>query len=186
MRASSRSNVVCSNEFKNNSTYGVYAEEYWAKCNTFYHNNFVDNASNALDRYYNYWDNSYIGEGNYWSDFDEPSEGAFDDDGDGIVDSSYLVPPGNNEDNYPLISPWDITELTLVCGDCNDDGTVHLEDVVYLLNYLFKKGPSPLPMFCAADCDGNESTDVGDVIFLLNYLFGQGSAPDGCCEWALP
>jgi len=75
------------------------------------------------------------------------------------------------------ISPWDYR------GDVNipnGDGVVDIGDVVYLINYLFKHGPTPVP-FIEGDtnCDGN--IDVGDVIILINYLFKGGPAPK-CCD----
>ncbi len=66
--------------------------------NTFYHNNFINNAHNAgagLSR--NFWDNGL--EGNYWSDYN-----GTDSDGDGIGDTSYIINE-NNRDNYPLMAP---------------------------------------------------------------------------------
>ena len=72
-----------------------------------YHNNLVSNDESAIDLYNNTWDNGYPSGGNYWSDFDEASEGAFDNDGDGIVDSPYQISDGASQDQYPLISPWE-------------------------------------------------------------------------------
>ena len=75
------------------------------------------------------------------------------------------------------ISPWDYR------GDVNvpnGDGVVDIGDVVYLINYLFKHGPVPVP-FIEGDtnCDGN--IDVGDVVILINYLFKNGPVPK-CCD----
>jgi PKD repeat protein len=44
--------------------------------------------------------------GNYWSDFDESSEGAYDNNTDGIVDAPYNISSDNNQDLYPLAGPW--------------------------------------------------------------------------------
>jgi outer membrane protein assembly factor BamB len=68
------------------------------------------------------------------------------------------------------------------CGDCNGDGVIDLGDVVYLINYLFRGGPAPLPELCAGDCNDDGTVDLGDVVLLINYLFRGGSAPGGCCE----
>ncbi len=65
-----------------------------------------------------------------------------------------------------------------ISGDANGDRTVDLADAVYLLNYLFKNGPSPVPSAAGdANCDGLE--DLADVVYLLNYLFKAGTSP---CE----
>ena len=63
-------------------------------------------------------------------------------------------------------------------GDCNRDGTVGPGDVVYLINYLFRNGPEPVPLQ-AGDCNCDGSVGPGDVVYLINYLFRNGSRP-GC------
>jgi parallel beta-helix repeat protein len=73
--------------------------------NIFFENNFGYNKLwNALDNCDNeLWDNGVLG--NYWSDFDESGEGAWDNNSDKIVDVPYAVPYVGNRDNYPLIRP---------------------------------------------------------------------------------
>jgi hypothetical protein len=63
-----------------------------------------------------------------------------------------------------------------VRGDANHDQNVNIGDVVYLVNYLFKHGFSPLPFF-AGDASGDARVDIGDVVFLVNYLFRGGPMP---------
>lgn len=61
-------------------------------------------------------------------------------------------------------------------GDANGDGKFTVSDVVYIINYLFKGGPSPNPLLLGdANCDGK--LNVSDVIFLINYLFKGGPKP---------
>jgi len=87
--------------------------------NEVYHNNFINNTwgenPNAVDECSNVWHNGYPSGGNYWSDFDEPSEGAYDNfsgphqnisDPDGIVDTPYPIPGGSNQDSYPFMKPY--------------------------------------------------------------------------------
>lgn len=73
--------------------------------NTIYWNNFIENSYQAYDSYNNTWYNKTIDEGNYWSDFDEPNEGAWDNNSDGIIDSPYNIPGGKNQDLFPLMFP---------------------------------------------------------------------------------
>jgi hypothetical protein len=61
-------------------------------------------------------------------------------------------------------------------GDVNNDQQIDLADVIYLLNYLFKGGPTPSPFF-SGDANSDDSVDISDAIYLLNYLFKQGPPP---------
>ncbi len=70
--------------------------------NLIFHNNFI-NTNNAYDECINTWYNTTLQEGNYWSNFDEPDEGAWDNDSDGIIDVPYPIPGGSNYDMYPLV-----------------------------------------------------------------------------------
>ena len=72
--------------------------------NIIYHNCYIDNRYTSLDTGDNTYD--YEGEGNYWSNFDEANEGAFDEDDNGIADTPYKILRGNNQDRYPLMYPY--------------------------------------------------------------------------------
>jgi len=83
--------------------------------NNIFHNSLIENNRNAFDNGNNNWDDGYPNGGNYWSNYDEPGEGANDNFGgqdqsepysDGIADEPYLIAGSNNKDNYPLIHPW--------------------------------------------------------------------------------
>lgn len=63
-------------------------------------------------------------------------------------------------------------------GDANYDGKLTVADIVYLISYLFKGGPSPFVSEAGDfNCDGQIT--VTDVILLLNYLF-KGGPPSSC------
>ncbi len=65
---------------------------------------------------------------------------------------------------------------TYLRGDVNYDQRTDLSDAVYLINYLYKQGPVPLPFF-AGDANSDGTVDLSDAIYLLNYLFKQGPPP---------
>ena len=65
-------------------------------------------------------------------------------------------------------------------GDANVDGKVTVSDVVYLVNYLFKGGPTPWLLF--SDVNNDQKVTVSDVVYLVNYLFKGGSAPIWLCD----
>ena len=82
---------------------------FFSDVNMVYHNNFVDNARQAMDNSgTNYYDDGYPSGGNYWSDYngvDEFSGPDQDQPGsDGIGDKPYLMTLGRR-DYYPLMSP---------------------------------------------------------------------------------
>ncbi|MGB2698119.1 MAG: dockerin type I domain-containing protein [Candidatus Zixiibacteriota bacterium] len=69
------------------------------------------------------------------------------------------------------------TLLSAIRGDINADKEVAISDVVYLINYLFKSGPEPIPEPVIGDvnCDGN--VEITDAVYLVNYLFKSGPPP---------
>jgi parallel beta-helix repeat protein len=113
----SHNNIITKNNISENSDYGLYLDS--GSNNLIYHNIFWKNTNQAYDESpNNFWDNGYPSGGNYWSDFNEPSEGAYDnytgpnqdeDGSDGIVDDRYEnIDNGTGPkafDNYPLMVP---------------------------------------------------------------------------------
>jgi hypothetical protein len=62
-------------------------------------------------------------------------------------------------------------------GDVTENGVLDIEDVVFLLNFLYKGGPEPIPME-AGDLDYDLDVDSDDVMFLISYLFLGGPPPE--------
>ncbi len=61
-------------------------------------------------------------------------------------------------------------------GDVNGSGTIELGDVVYLITYLYKNGPTPIPLL-AGDVNCNDTVELGDVVYLISYLYKGGPPP---------
>ena len=91
-----------------------------------------------------------------------------DSDNDG---KNEVVISGNTLQAYEGSGP--------ICGDANGDGIINSADVVYLINYLFKNGPAPVP-FWAGNCNCDGVVNSADVVYLINYLFKGGPAPCEC------
>jgi|GEM_PF-754711 len=74
-------------------------------------------------------------------------------------------------------------DFTIKClgstGDANGDGHVTIADVVYLVNFLFKGGPPPDPLW-KGDANGNCKVNIEDAVYLVNYLMKGGPPP--ICE----
>jgi ankyrin repeat protein len=67
-------------------------------------------------------------------------------------------------------------ESGFIRGDANADGIVNVGDVVYLVSYLYKNGPTPNPSD-AGDCNCDGIVDLGDVVYLVSYLYKNGPPP---------
>jgi hypothetical protein len=72
-----------------------------------------------------------------------------------------------------------IKYVQFLCGDVNNNGIVDLGDLVYLISYLYKSGPPPVPILHAGDANCDEKVDLGDIVYLITYLYKDGPAP--CC-----
>ncbi len=84
------------------------------------------------------------------------------------------------KDIYDYESDWsDLLSVAVYTrGDCDNDETVDLEDVLYIINYIYKGGSAPDPLWTGdANCDG--VVDLEDVLYLINYLYKGGTSP-GC------
>jgi len=65
---------------------------------------------------------------------------------------------------------------TVTLGDADASGEIDIDDVVYLLNYIFSGGLPPTPEFAGdADCSG--AIDIDDVVYLISYIFAGGPSP---------
>jgi len=65
--------------------------------------------------------------------------------------------------------PW-------ICGDSDSSNDVDIDDVVYVITYIFGGGPAPSPIASAdADCSGE--IDIDDVVYLIAFIFQSGNPP---------
>lgn len=87
---------------------------------------------------------------------------------------------------YDWAMAHDITPLDCLCqpGDANDDGMVNVADPVYIINYVFKGGPAPIPYgMCSGDPNADCGGGVGDAVYLISYVFKGGPPPVSCWDW---
>ncbi|MBU1318842.1 MAG: IPT/TIG domain-containing protein [candidate division Zixibacteria bacterium] len=71
-----------------------------------------------------------------------------------------------------------------VCGDVDGSGDIDIDDVVYLIAWIFTGGPYPEPLI-AADVHRTDCplvvVDIDDVTHLVSYIFTGGAPPNCDC-----
>jgi hypothetical protein len=67
-----------------------------------------------------------------------------------------------------------------LCGDTDPSDVIDIDDVVYLITYIFSGGTEPVPYESGdADCSGD--VDIDDVVYLIAYIFSGGPEPCSDC-----
>ncbi|MEW5993653.1 MAG: Ig-like domain-containing protein [Candidatus Zixiibacteriota bacterium] len=118
-----------------------------------------------------------------------PADAGFSDAGDGTGTFVYLPNvndtgvvyqvlfvatdvPGGGADT--LVTHYRVNPL--LRGDCDFDGKYTMNDVAYLIRFIDRGGPAPIPLE-AGDVDGSGATNVNDVLYLEAFLYQNGPAP---------
>ncbi len=120
--------------------------------------------------------------------YDIPDNASFTDNGDGTGVFDFNPVLSQVGDHIVLFCASDgvladseyvtitVNEFGYICGDADGSATVDIDDVVYLINYIFGGGPAPDPL-TSGDADCSSAIDIDDVVYLINYIFGGGNAP---------
>lgn len=88
-----------------------------------------------------------------------------------VADGDYLY----------MTSRWGfyIYELDLppgICGDANGSNDVDIDDIVWLISFIFAGGDAPDP-YESGDANCSGQVDIDDVVYLISYVFIGGGAP---------
>ena len=68
-----------------------------------------------------------------------------------------------------------------IVGDGDGNGSIDISDAVYLINFIFSGGPSPIPVPESADADCSGTADISDAVYLITYIFDGGPPPPCFC-----
>lgn len=147
--------------------------------NSIYLNNFINNAVQAYvssDSLDNVWDDDYPSGGNYWSDYTgvdlywSPYQNVTGSDG--IGDTPYVIDE-YNQDNYPLMSPYEYWSNPIL-GDINKDMNVDYKD---LLQLTAAYGSTPEKQNWNPNCDFNKDNKIEALdLFDLSKNYGKTSS----------
>lgn len=117
-----------------------------------------------------------------------------DGDGTGNVCDNCAVTPNASQSNFDGDPYGDVCDncpavttpgnVALLTGDVNNNGARASDDIILLVNYTFKGGPSPIPVPAAGDVNCSGQVTSADIIDMVNHVFKSGPAPCNVC--ALP
>lgn len=108
------------------------------------------------------------------------------------IDSAFFFPAGvwkwaTGDIPGGIIPAWSGPHCFVVAGCCvrrgdidNDGDGPDIEDLVYLVTFMFSYGPVPE---CIEHCDidGNGGDlNIADLVYLVNYMFNGGPPPVPC------
>jgi hypothetical protein len=109
--------------------------------------------------------------------------------GDGNYSAEVTAPTEPGDETFtitvecvgePVVLNEQLSLMYVKCGDADASSGVDIDDVVYLIAYIFTGGPGPIP-YEAADADCSGGVDIDDVVYLIAYIFSGGPPPcDGC------
>jgi hypothetical protein len=68
------------------------------------------------------------------------------------------------------------SDISYTCGDADASEAVDIDDVVYLINFIFAGGPEPDP-YESGDADCSGAVDIDDAVYLINFIFAGGHDP---------
>ncbi len=114
--------------------------------------------------------------GMYWRTLGSGFGGSSSVYGMSVLDDELIV------GGYKKIASWSKPiSCCVLRGDAlHDNQLILVNDLVYLVNYVFKGGPPPI---CPEEGDAladNGLILVNDLVFLVNYVFKGGDAPPLC------
>ncbi len=63
-----------------------------------------------------------------------------------------------------------------MCGDADASGSIDIDDIVYVIDYVFQGGSEPIPVE-SGDVDCSGGVDIDDIVYLINHVFQSGLDP---------
>lgn len=98
-----------------------------------------------------------------------------------MMTASNATTPDNNY-GWGIANCWaainySFAEPEYMVGDADGSGEIDIDDVVYIISYIFTGGPEPVPVLDSGDANGSGDVDIDDVTYLIAYIFTGGPPP---------
>jgi hypothetical protein len=71
-----------------------------------------------------------------------------------------------------------VINLVFICGDVDRSQKINLLDVSYIISFLYRGGPAPIP-WQSADVDHSGKINLLDVSYIISHLY-RGGPPPSC------
>ncbi len=91
-----------------------------------------------------------------------------------ILEGTYTFLVGRSSYQPSILTS--VSVRPFLCGDANNNGSVNIQDVTYIINFLYKAGPAPT-VTRAADVNHTGTINIQDVTYLINFLYKGGPTP---------
>ncbi|MFH1893204.1 MAG: hypothetical protein ABIK83_11055 [Candidatus Zixiibacteriota bacterium] len=78
---------------------------------------------------------------------------------------------------WSVFGAWQPDEPLYSCGDVTGDCAIDIDDIAFLVNYVFEGGPAPNPSE-SGDVDCSGEIDIDDIVYFVAYIFTGG--PELC------
>lgn len=92
--------------------------------------------------------------------------------------SNIKIRDRHNQD-IPFTSAGAEITVCQFVGDVNADNSINIQDVTYMVDYLFQGGLAPVP-WAAGDVNCDGAINIVDLTTLVAYLFNNGSLCGPC------
>ncbi len=99
-------------------------------------------------------------------------------DNTGCAATPYVVranPAANMVTNAEAVKFLQHVPLVMA-GDANHNGSINILDASYIINFLYRSGPPPVPL-AAGDVNCIGGINIIDVSYLINFLYRSGPSP---------
>jgi subtilisin family serine protease len=92
----------------------------------------------------------------------------------------------NNEYGYGRVDAFRAV-LSISHGDVTNDGEIDMADITFLIDWIYRAGPTPFPSPDLGDIDCDGVATISDITKLISYVYIDGPPPvKPCFKYGLP